>query len=44
LNTAILGDDLYGSKSTRLHLHAEFIEFTHPSSNKVISFSVKAYF
>lgn len=32
LNTAIVGDDLYGSKADRLHLHAESIEFTHPTS------------
>jgi tRNA pseudouridine32 synthase/23S rRNA pseudouridine746 synthase len=30
LNTPIKGDTLYGTKSTRLHLHADFIEFTHP--------------
>ena len=40
LNTPILGDDLYGKKTNRLHLHAEKIEFTHPSTNKKMSFSV----
>tara|TARA_R110002126_G_scaffold97803_1_gene227576 strand:- start:36813 stop:38489 length:1677 start_codon:yes stop_codon:yes gene_type:complete len=40
LNTPILGDDLYGKKTNRLHLHAEKIEFTHPSTNKKMSFRV----
>jgi tRNA pseudouridine32 synthase/23S rRNA pseudouridine746 synthase len=30
LNIPIIGDDLYGTKSNRLHLHAERIEFIHP--------------
>ena len=30
LQTPILGDDLYGTKGKRLHLHAEMIEFEHP--------------
>ena len=32
LNAPILGDELYGTKGTRLHLHAERLEFTHPVS------------
>ena len=44
LNTPIFGDDLYGKKTTRLHLHAEFIEFFHPSTNEKISFTVDAEF
>jgi tRNA pseudouridine32 synthase/23S rRNA pseudouridine746 synthase len=44
LNTPIAGDDLYGIKKNRLHLHAEFIEFLHPSTNKKMSFTVKAPF
>ena len=44
LNTPIIGDDLYGKKENRLHLHAEFIEFIHPSSRKVINFTIKANF
>lgn len=35
LNASIHGDDLYGSKSNRLHLHAEFLEFIHPGTKKV---------
>ena len=44
LNTAISGDDMYGSKSNRLHLHAEFIAFTHPTTNDLVEFSVEAEF
>lgn len=44
LNTPIIGDDLYGKKENRLHLHAEFIEFTHPTSKELIRFSVEADF
>ena len=44
LNMPIVGDDLYGEKTNRLHLHAAFIEFLHPSTNKKISFTVEAEF
>ncbi|WP_439131391.1 RluA family pseudouridine synthase [Polaribacter sp.] len=44
LNTPILGDDLYGKKTNRLHLHAEYIEFLHPSTLKKMSFRVPADF
>ncbi len=44
LNTPIVGDDLYGKKENRLHLHAEFIEFAHPSSKEIINFTIKANF
>lgn len=44
LNTPIIGDDLYGKKQNRLHLHAEFIEFFHPSTNKKMSFTTAADF
>jgi tRNA pseudouridine32 synthase / 23S rRNA pseudouridine746 synthase len=30
LNTPIVGDDLYGTKANRLHLHAEQLRFFHP--------------
>lgn len=39
LNTPIVGDDLYGTKSDRLHLHAEYIEFTHPITKEKMSFT-----
>jgi len=44
LNLPIIGDDLYGKKQDRLYLHAEFIEFTHPTSRNKISFTVPADF
>lgn len=44
LNTPIIGDDLYGKKRNRLHLHAEFIEFIHPSTKEKISFTVQPEF
>lgn len=44
LNTAILGDDLYGVKGERLHLHAEKIEFLHPISREVINIEAPVEF
>lgn len=44
LNAPILGDDLYGKKQNRLHLHAEFIEFIHPLTHEIVSFTVDADF
>jgi tRNA pseudouridine32 synthase/23S rRNA pseudouridine746 synthase len=44
LNTPIIGDDLYGKKQDRLHLHAEFIAFTHPTTNEKMSFRVAPAF
>lgn len=34
LKTPIAGDDLYGTKSNRLYLHAEQISFVHPISKQ----------
>jgi len=44
LNIPILGDDMYGKFADRLYLHAEFIQFTHPKSNKVMKFKVDPEF
>ncbi len=44
LQHPIVGDDLYGQHSTRLHLHAERIEFKHPVSGKMIAVEVPAEF
>ena len=44
LNMPIVGDDLYGTKQNRLYLHAEFIEFTHPTSKEKMHFTVPADF
>ena len=44
LNAPIVGDDLYGKKQDRLHLHAEFIAFLHPSTQEKMSFRVPPNF
>ena len=44
LNTPITGDDLYGKKANRLHLHAAEIEFTHPTTKEKMIFHKKAEF
>lgn len=44
LNVAILGDDLYGNRSDRLYLHADFLEIKHPQSKQRISFHAPAPF
>ena len=44
LNTPIVGDDLYGKLSDRLYLHADTLEFTHPTSNLKMTFYKKADF
>lgn len=44
LNSPIVGDDLYGSKANRLHLHAEYLEFTHPKTKELMKFQVDANF
>ena len=44
LNTPIIGDDLYGKKADRLHLHAAFIEIKHPMTKELIQFEVAPSF
>lgn len=44
LQTPIVGDDLYGTKADRLHLHAEYIQFEHPVSKEIMEFIVEAEF
>lgn len=44
LNTPILGDDLYGTKTDRLYLHAEKITFMHPSTKKEVTFTCPSPF
>ncbi len=39
LNTPIIGDDLYGKPSNRLHLHAEYLSFVHPRTKKEMKFN-----
>ena len=44
LNLPIIGDDLYGTRQDRLYLHADFIEFIHPTSKNKINFTVPSDF
>lgn len=44
LNTPIVGDDLYGTKANRLHLHAEYLSFTHPTTKEFMEFQVEPNF
>ncbi|MGL5234877.1 MAG: pseudouridine synthase, partial [Empedobacter falsenii] len=44
LNAPIIGDDLYGTKTNRLHLHAESLEFTHPKTKELMKFQVDPNF
>lgn len=44
LNTPIVGDDLYGNKNTRLHLHAETLELKHPMTKELMHFQINAQF
>lgn len=44
LNTAIVGDDFYGKKADRLHLHAGYIKFIHPLSKEIMEFSLEVEF
>ncbi|GLR76155.1 RluA family pseudouridine synthase [Aliivibrio sifiae] len=44
LNTPIVGDDLYGFKDTRLHLHAGYLKLRHPITNNEMEFEVSAEF
>ena len=41
LSCPILGDTLYGKRADRLYLHAEYLEFTHPTTGKRIRFEKK---
>lgn len=44
LKIPIVGDDLYGKKANRLHLHAEQLTFVHPISKEEMTFTVEADF
>ncbi|WP_273049799.1 RluA family pseudouridine synthase [Pseudoalteromonas sp.] len=44
LNTPMVGDTHYGQKADRLHLHAEYLAFTHPITQKRLEFEVAADF
>ena len=44
LNMPIVGDDLYGHKANRLHLHAESLTFDHPVTGERMCIQVEAEF
>jgi len=44
LKTPILGDDLYGTKANRLHLHAERLTFKHPVTKEVLTITCEVPF
>lgn len=44
LNAPIIGDDLYGTRESRLHLHAQFLQFTHPVTKEALKIKVEAEF
>ncbi|WP_434931289.1 pseudouridine synthase [Shewanella sp. HL-SH5] len=44
LGLPIVGDDLYGVQQNRLHLHAAFIGFNHPTTDAWIEFNTFADF
>jgi len=44
LKTPIVGDDIYGKKGSRLHLHAQYLQFTHPVSNEIIKIKSDPHF
>ncbi|WP_179335521.1 RluA family pseudouridine synthase [Winogradskyella costae] len=44
LNMPIVGDDLYGTVSDRLHLHAETLGFEHPVKGDWVSFNCETPF
>jgi tRNA pseudouridine32 synthase/23S rRNA pseudouridine746 synthase len=44
LNAPIIGDDLYGQKSDRLYLHAEFLSFWHPITKERMEINCPAPF
>lgn len=44
LKKPIEGDDLYGTKASRLHLHAESLTFEHPITKETIIIKKEAEF
>lgn len=44
LNAPIVGDDLYGTPSERMYLHAAHIEFIHPEKKEKVSFDAEVGF
>jgi tRNA pseudouridine32 synthase/23S rRNA pseudouridine746 synthase len=44
LNTPIVGDDLYGTRADRLHLHADLLMLQHPVTRELMRFQVDPEF
>lgn len=44
LNTAIVGDDLYGQKESRLHLQSAYLKFVHPRTHREMIFQLEPDF
>lgn len=44
LHCPIAGDELYGTKADRLYLHAEYLEFVHPATGKVMKITKETEF
>ncbi|UTV29991.1 RluA family pseudouridine synthase [Photobacterium atrarenae] len=44
LASPIVGDDLYGVRAERLHLHAELLELNHPVTREPMCFQAEAEF
>ncbi|WP_110456808.1 RluA family pseudouridine synthase [Shewanella algidipiscicola] len=44
LNLPIIGDDLYGTKAERLHLHAQKLALNHPTTQARMTFEVEPEF
>lgn len=44
LNTPILGDDLYGNRADRLHLHAAQLTIIHPKTGEEVTFKSEVPF
>jgi len=44
LGSPIVGDDLYGTIDSRLHLHAEYLEFQHPVTKRMVKFKAPVPF
>ncbi|MEL7020573.1 MAG: pseudouridine synthase, partial [Bacteroidota bacterium] len=44
LNTPIVGDDLYGTRANRLHLHAAWIAFRHPTTQQQMEIDIQPPF
>lgn len=44
MNMPIVGDDLYGQKANRLHLHAQYLGLNHPVTGEPMVFEVDADF